>query len=316
MKPMNLSIAAALLSILGSLTAAAAPMTERNWTGTNGRTFRGTFHQISPDGTKVDFINTQGKRVTVAFANLSKVDQDLLLAPAAPQTPAGGGFKSIPAADRSLIPDVDPKDFGGNTDEPLADALWVSLLWWDKTEVLAIPRKGDFEKKAEWLHKELMRALDKGGRGAASLQEGQKAVQEYVAKRHAEKATCRVIIERNDFSTARLARLTGGADIVLLQMTMPYDNGRDFSVTTALETVTEEGGFVFHVFGKRFHGTIKPDAEGAAEFVLANRADLPAHYATSGARFFLKKDTWNGVLVIQPFIYQTPGKPSPVPPVQ
>jgi hypothetical protein len=310
---MNLSITAALLALLGTLAAAAAPATERNWTGTNGRTFRGTFHHLSPDGTKVDFITAQGKPVTVAFANLSKADQELILAPAAPQTPEGGGFKPTPAADRTLIPAVDPKDFGGNTDEPLADALWVSLLWWDQAEVLAIPRKGDFEKKAEWLHKELIRALDKGGRGVASLDDGRKAVQKYVSKKHAEKATCRVSIERNDFSTARLAKLACGADIVLLQMTMPYDNGRDFSVTTALETVTEEGGFVFHVFGKRFHGTIKPDAGGAAEFVLANRGDLPAHYATSGARFLLKKDSWNGALVIEPFLYQTPGKPAPVP---
>ena len=82
-----------------------------------------------------------------------------------------------------------------------------------------------------------------------------------------------------------------------------------------------DGTFVMHLFGERFTGRMaanperNPETPGEKtyELTLADREKMPEHYQTQGARFYFGEHSWNGVLVMTPYIYKTPGKKAPVP---
>jgi hypothetical protein len=311
-----------ILSTLAGSCLAADLATHELWTGVNGKTFRATFDQVLPDGQRAQFFTAKGERLIVEIAKLVPRDKELILNrenEGAKPVPAAGdptAFKPEATLDRKLIPQFDPKKFGASNWEAMVDALWVSLLWWEQANVLEIPKKGDFDRKAEWLHKELTRRIAATGSSAATLEDAQKGMDKYFQENLKDVAGCRIYLEKKDFTPARLGRLCQGANAVILKMTMTYANGRGFSVCTVLESITEDGKFVLHVFGKRFTGSIQPvkDSKHAKEFVLDNRGDLPARYAESEAHFEMGFDGWNGVLVLRPYIYAQPGKPSPLPP--
>lgn len=297
----------------------------------NGATFLGTFVRTMDQGKKVQFLTSEGKVLAVAFENLSEKDREIVLlfegkAPAKPVPAAVSketskeAFKELPVAARMRIPTLKPEDFGGTDDESLVDALWVSLLWWDATGIVPVPKSGDIERKAAWLHKELSRHISSGGKGAASLQDAQRGIGEYFEKRLEETGTCKCVI-RNVTDPGQLAKLATGNDIVILRMTMTYSNARDFVVAGVLESMEADGTFVMHLFGERFSGKMaanperKPETPGEKthELTLADRDKMPEHYKTQGARFFIGDHSWNGALVMTPYIYKTPGKKAPVP---
>lgn len=139
--------------------------------------------------------------LTVAFGNLSEAHQKIIEGfedkPASgekPKQPAHdpAKFKDLPFADRNLIPERDPHDFGGNDDKSMVDALWVSLLWWNAFEVMPIPKSGDFEKKAEWLHEELTRYIAKSGNRAATVEDAKEGIEKYFSRRLAYISSCKV----------------------------------------------------------------------------------------------------------------------------
>jgi hypothetical protein len=207
----------------------------------NGATFLGTFVRTLDQGKKVQFLTSEGKVLAVAFENLSEKDREIVLlfegkAPAKPApekaSPAASkdAFKELPVAARMRIPTLKPEDFGGTDDESLVDALWVSLLWWDATGLVPIPKTGDIERKAAWLHKELSRHIPGGGQSAATLQDAQRGIGEYFEKRLEETGTCKCAI-RNVAEPGELAKLATGNDIVIMRITMTYSNARDFVVT-------------------------------------------------------------------------------------
>ena len=82
-----------------------------------------------------------------------------------------------------MIPERKPEDFGGTDNEALVDALWVSLLWWTAFNVMPVPKTGDFERKAEWLHKELTRYVAASGSSSATLEETKEGLEKYFSKR-------------------------------------------------------------------------------------------------------------------------------------
>ncbi len=302
--------------MVGTMMFASAAE-ERVWTGVNGRTFTGSFHVFSSDRTKATFLTREGQLVTVALQNLIPADRELLLNPpkAAPAPAAGDGFKELPESNRGRIPSLHPKEFGASDAESLTDALWIAMLWWDKVGLLEVPKAGDEDSKAEWLHKELTRQLSRGGRSAASLEEAKAVVEEFFADHHKDTATARAKILSHDLSMADMVATLKGSDAVVMKLTMTYENNRDFSICTVLEQLTPQGEFAFHVFGRRLRGKVLTAADGSLEFSVLNREELPPHYATQGARFHYKPDrAWNGLLVMQPFVYATKGKPSPLPP--
>ncbi len=303
------------LTAAGLLAVSAAPTEERVWTGVNGRTFRGTFHIFEENQSKAVFINAANQRVVVALENLIPADRELLLGTTpTPDEEVGGGFKKLPAPDRSLIPDLDPKDLGARDDEALTDAIWTAILWWELGGIVEVPGRGDFQKRADWLHGQLSRSISRGGRRSALLDDGKEGVDRYFADHLADTAVCRTKLVLNRPTVDEIASQLTGARAVVIKMSMEYDNGRTFSIATTLESLTPDGKFVFHVFGTRLHGTVETSPDGNQEWVIANRDDIPAHYQTQGARFLFLDAPWHGLLTLEPFVFATKGKPSPLPP--
>lgn len=329
---MKFSVLAPLAAILVGV-ATAQNAAERVWTGVNGKTFRGSFHQLTADRQKAEFLSTNGKLLTVTLDNLIPADREWILNPVKPPAePAAAGdsgkFKPDALPSRQLTPSLDPKSFGCPTDKSLVDALWISLLWWDQTGVLEVPKKGDLESKAEWLHKKLTRTVVNGGDNVTA-EDAKQGVEEYFSEELEKVAACRINIEPRDFSAVRLAGSLQGSQAVVMRMSMQYSNGGDFAVSSVLESMTEDGKFVIHVFGRRYSGSLKPietgKSEGKAvaktgppgsvpsEYVLDRRQDLPDYYAQNEARFFMGLKTWNATVVLKPYVYLTPGKPVPLP---
>jgi len=318
-------IPATLLICLAGISL-AQDTAERVWTGSNGKSFRGRFHKLSEDGQKAEFLSSDGKLLAVALGNLIPADRERLLNPVKPSVaPAAAGsstdFKPAASPDRSMTPLLDPKSFGGSTDESLVDAVWISMLWWDRTGVLEVPKKGEFESKAEWLHKKLTRAMDTGN-DSMSADDAKTGVAKYFSEELKELADCRASVKTLDFSATRLAGMLQGSNAVVMRMSMQYANGRDYAVSAVLVSMSPEGKFVIHLFGKRFAGRIKP-MEGSkpgppgsvpSEYVLDQPEDLPDYYAKNEARFFMGEKSWNATLVLKPYVYLTPGKPAPLPP--
>jgi hypothetical protein len=309
---MNLLIRFLLLTLLGILPISAAPSEERLWTGINGRTFRGTFHTFEENSTKAVFITATGQRVAVALSNLIQTDRDLLLAPTQEPTTTGG-FKTLPIPDRSLTPTLKPEDFGQKNSDGLTNATWSALLWWENAGILQIPGRGDFEKRAEWLFAQLDRNITRGGRSAASFEDAKSGIEKYFADHLADTATCRIKIYPEVQSIRQITAALTGSNAVVIKMTMQYENGRDFSCAMLLESISPDGKFILFDSGKRLNGTIKTSPDGSQEWIISNRSDLTEHDQSQGARFFVKTIAWNGLLVIEPFIYATKGQPAPVP---
>lgn len=302
------------------------PSEERIWTGKNGASFRGTYSRSLEQGGKIEFLMSSGKVAVVAFGNLSEKDQKVIR-----EFETGGGtkkaiddphaFKELPIADRRLIPERKAKDFGGTDNESMVDALWVSMLWWNASGVVPIPKKGKFEKQAEWLHKELTRSIAKGGKSSTSLSDAKEGMEAYFKKRLDDIGTCRVTVIEEGLNPASLAKLTEGNAIVILKMSMTYSNGRSFTNCASVEKVNADGTFAMHLFGNRFTGkmTLKKDSQETQEkkkeyeLVLNDRLEIPEFYRDQGAQFFLNANDWNGVLLLEPFIYKTPGEPAPIP---
>jgi len=305
---------------------AQAPGDERLWTGANGATFRGTYSRSLAQGGKIEFLTDAGKVVVVAFGNLSEKDQKVILGFEGGDTkeepePDPDAFKILPQADRKLIPERLPEDFGGTDDEAMVDALWVSLLWWNAFEVVPIPKNGDFKRKAEWLHKELTRHLAKGGKGAASLEDGKEGVEEYFEKRLDGIGACKVTMVQDAMTPEALSELAAGNDIAILKMSMTYASGNSYSICAALESVEKNGAIALHVFGKRFTGKMEvtkatekqPPHARSYEVVLNDTQNFPEYYKQQEPRFYLSPGSWQGVLHLRPYIYNTPGEAVPIP---
>ncbi len=317
------------LYTFGLLVAAAAPAEERIWTGVNGKTFRGTFLTFEENRTKAVFITSTNQQFIIALENLIPADRDRLTAPDAGMPPVqapaaavagapdgGEGFKKLPVANRGLIPALNPKDFGAGDYEALVDAIWIALLWWEKAGILEVPGRGDFEKRAAKLHEKLSREISQGGRSSATLEEGKQGIEAYFKDELEDTAGCRVKIMKDKPTVPLIAGALTDRTAVVMKMSMTYDNRRDFSIAALLESLTPDGNFVFHVFGTRLNGIVKTAADGSQEWIITNRNAIPDYYRNQGPRFFFNKDQWNGLLLMDPFVYATKGKPLPLPPAQ
>lgn len=321
-----------LALLAGSLSA--QDKTERTWTGLNGKSFQGKFQSLSEDKYSAEFLSPGGKVLRVVLNKLVAADRKLVLslaanpdgAPApdggkaspAPATPEG--FKEIPAPPRKMEPLLDPMDHGGKSGGPLVDALWTGILWWESSKVLAVPGRGDLEKKANWLHKRLTDLVEKGG-GDPNAEDVKRATEEYFAAELKEVATCQVTIDNEDLSAGHLSRIANGVNVVVMRMGMTYENGRDYGVNMVLEEMTPEGKFTVVLRGVRLTGLVKPVSKDKSnvpgflesEYVFDNPSLLPELYKKNGAKFFTRPQTFNASILIRPFLYAEAGKPVPVP---
>ena len=92
---------------------------ERLWSGKSGKSFRGTYHRMSADGTKIDVVDQQGKIYQILLANLGDADRALV-----EKAKAAGGkgdagkpdetaaFKPTPSLDRTKLPIINQGELG------------------------------------------------------------------------------------------------------------------------------------------------------------------------------------------------------------
>lgn len=306
------------------------PGEERTWIGKNGARIYGVYAGTGEkNGKKYLFIDSEGKLVTVAFDNLIETDRELVLvfegkAPAKPAPVAVNtqdSFKKLPIADRKKIPTLESEEVGKTNYESIVHALCVSLLWWDVEGIMPVPKSGDFDRKAEWLYKELTRSVEERGDETASLQQTKKGLAEYFEKRLEEIGSCKSVI-LTEVDAAILSRLAAGNTIVILKMTMTYaDPDKAYATAAALESMTPDGTFVMHMHGRRLTGkmTAVPANKGAKngakvhEFSVTNPKAIHEYYKSRGAEHSIGDNSWNGALVIDPFVYKTPGNKAPIP---
>jgi hypothetical protein len=319
--------------IMTAICAAPNPSEERTWTGVNGKTFVGIFHSTFDEGgKKVRFAGSSGKVITVALDNLSETDRELVLlferkafedpsVPAFPAADLSEHFKELPTADRRKIPALASDEVGSIGYESIVHALCVSLLWWDLEGIMPVPKNGDFDRKADWLYKELTRSVEERGNETASLQQTKDGLAEYLEKRLEETGSCKSVI----FTTIDadiLSRLAAGNSIVVLKMTMKYAGvDESYATAAALESMTPDGTFVMHMHGRRLTGKMNPapgkkgawDGAKVHDFDITNPEAIHPFYQGKGARFSIGDGSWTGALVAEPFVYKTPGKKAPIP---
>ena len=299
---------------------------ERTWTGVNGKNFLGIFARTYEDGgKKAEFINSAGKLVTVALDNLIEEDRQLILvfegkAPAVPAVDQSEFFKTLPVADRKKIPPLESEEIGALEYESIVDAVWVSLLWWDAEGIMPVPKTGDFDRKADWLYKELQRSIAERGTDTASLEQTKKGLAEKFAKRLEENGTLKAQIQYN-VDVESIARRTTGNTMVILKMTMTYSDSKVYATAAALESMEPDGTFVMHMFGRRLTGKMtatpaKKDAGNGAkifDLVVSNPEVIPDYYKENKVKFSIGDRHWNGVLLVDPFVDKTPGEKAPIP---
>jgi hypothetical protein len=307
------------LASLGVIAAEPAPT--RLWTGVNGKTISGSLCQLTPDREKVEILLADGKTVTIALSNLISADREIALSGGQSSATAEGLFKPITPPNRKLMMALDPEKSGFESNSAMIDAIWLSFLWWDQAGVLEIPKKGDFEAKAEWLYKKLVR-YTLNGEDNLSAEETKKGVEAYFKAEYDKVAACQIRFEKKDFTALRLSELAQGANVVLLRMSMEYADKNVFTMAAALESMSEDGSFVLHLMGKRLTGKLRrtefnprePRKPVASELVLDQPGELPDFYRAQSPRFYVGQSSWNAAIVLKPYVYLTPGKVVPLPP--
>ena len=385
--------AAALAALaIGLATPAAAE--ERIWTGVNGRTFRGAFSRLVENGSKAEFVDNQGRTITVALDNLIDDDRariapgeqpesapaqaataihrrwqtidggtfegrlidfdtlktmvrfelvdgstrgmarqqlspgDLSWIDAATREDGGNleaarrggtglfaGFKPEPALDRRQFPIIDQSDFGNKSSDCVPSSFCNFLLWWDQSGFLEIPKRGDYEDKAEWIHTRLARYCGTRNTSGTSFSDAQAGFLRYFEKELEGIAVMRIHRD-TDVSPANLSRLTQGSAATMLEMTIRQPPQHDSGHWVALTEASKDGRIVFHTWGGKFEATMKPATppDGARpqsyqvwDLVIDDPSRLPDWMQTHETTFVLDPANHDAVTVVRAYRYAEEG---------
>ncbi|MBK1826962.1 hypothetical protein [Haloferula rosea] len=322
-----------ILALAGVLHA-APPDDVRTWTGKNGRSFRGQLARILDE--QVEIISTSGKAYKIGIHNLSEADQRFILEQSSPKNdedgPAAlptwessGKFKPH-TIDRSKIPIISQGDFGQKASDCVPSAFCNFVLWWDTEGYLEIPKRGDFEDKAEWIHSQMARHCGTRNTSGTSLQEAKEGFTEYFEKRLEDTATLRFKADY-DIRPQNLARYTVGANATMLGMSIRRGPRHDSGHWVALISASPDGTIVFHTWGQRFIGKITVLEEDPTDVTIGgqtiprtsyeikvqNQEDLPERMKEDSVQFLLIPEQWDGIYTLRPYAFAEEGKPSPPP---
>lgn len=285
---------------------------ERVWTGTNGRSLRGSFHRLIPGGKQVEIATPQGKLVSIALENLCEADRKFILnggeiPEAAEVTGDPKAFKPTAFPDRDRIQFDPPNESEGDFAKRLAYPLWMTMLWWDSEGVIAIPSKGEPKLRRNWLNRRLSR-IDFQDR--VTLESELKEL-------YAGKAVFRTYTEERDLSPKRLSELTSGPNLVTLSV---QPDNKHYWEVVMIASVAESGEFVMFIDGNRLVGTMKVlDAAGPelpatrVAFNVSNPGDFPKRMQGTSP-VLLAEPTLDRCVVIKPYILAAEGADSPPPP--
>jgi hypothetical protein len=319
----------ALLAPLWLFSAAAAELTDlRNWTGTNGKVIRATYAGTQDKGAKVVLVDTQGKFLVVSVSNLIESDRELIEQkgqPASeedkPKAGSSSAFKTFPQLDRDKLPIISQGDFGSKASDCVPSSFCNFLLWWDQEGVLEIPKRGDFDKKAEWIHSRMARYCGTRNTAGTSARDATEGFTKYFTKEIGDLATLRIHIDYN-LKPENLARYTVGEAATMLEVTIRSGPQHDSSHWVALSEAKPDGSVVFHTWGARFKGKLEvmeaneetTSISGQTvpkttyEIKIQNHDDLPEWFRDSGRRFILDPMNWDSIYVLKPYVFATPGK--------
>ena len=287
---------------------------ERTWTGKNGKTLRGTYHRLRPDGKQVEILTGNGTLLAIALENLCDDDQAFIrgggvpVAPDTPVAPQGETVDFRPCAfpERSSFTWVPTEDAGGKFPKDWQKALWTSCLWWDASGVLDLPVADSSRKHQRFFKDLLKRELRSADDAVAALESIYRG-----------SAAFRTFSEPKDFRAERLASFATGPNLVFLYLS---PKGAIRSRLAMLESITPDGNFVLHMGERRLVGKVRsggPDhpriPHGESVFHVSNTQDLPPDLVgkteeleTSG--------TYTRCVVVKPYVYAKPGTASPPPP--
>ncbi len=121
---------------------------------------------------------------------------------------------------------VNQSDFGQKASDCVPSPFCNFLLWWDQEKMLEIPKRGDFEKKAEWVHTKLARYCGTRNTAGTSVVEAKFGLMEYFRDELGDLATLRCHTDF-DLRPENLARYTVGANATMLEMTTIRANGSE-----------------------------------------------------------------------------------------
>ncbi len=235
-------------------------------------------------------------------------------------------FKAEPHVDRKGIPVINQGEFGNKASDCVPSAFCNFLLWWDEIGYLEIPKRGDFEDKAEWIHSRIARYCGTRNTAGTSVDEAREGFAKYFEKDIGDLAAHRCFRD-HDLRPENLARYTTGTDATMLEVTIRRPPGRDSGHWVALVEAWPDGTLVFNTWGMRFEGRMKPLEKSSEtvtvgrqlvpattyEIEIINPDDLPDAYKNQETRFILDPRNWDGVVVVRPYRYREEGKPAALP---
>jgi hypothetical protein len=217
-------------------------------------------------------------------------------------------FKPAAFPNRAGVPYVerDDPDKGGN--QSILDTVWMSLVWWELHKVLAPLEGANTRRRSEEIQKKLKALIEEAGVDT-HFDHVEQGIQEFFAQEFKDLAVCRTYRDRRP-TPAGLARYPKGADLVFLLLDRRTEKNDLPPVCLFLESMTPAGAFSLSGFGRHIRGQMKMHPDGSAEFMVANRNELPPRSQPEGVKFILHP---GNVLVVRPYVFATPGIPAPLP---
>jgi len=331
LNPMSERLLLLLVATLAT-PALADPHEERLWTGINGKTFTGAYMSTDQRTGKYSFVLTGGKTYLIDPKNLSGKDLqwlDLELHPEKKPNPKAtdpDAFLPDPKLDRKVFPIINQADFGSKASDCVPSSFCNFVLWWDMESYLPIDKRGGFDKKAEYIHSRMARYFKTRNTAGTDLRDAADGAKAYFKKELGEIATVRVLSDYN-CDPDNLRRYTTGANATLLGVSVYYGRKNEGGHVVALSHVEDNGDLVMYTWGARIRGrlgiiekdlrlpkttTSETGHKYAVEFM--NRGDLPDWMIEYEVRFEIDPANWDGLMVVSPYRYKTPGAALPPPP--
>ncbi len=227
---------------------------ERVWTGKNGNTFLGTYANIEPDG-KILFLLSRGKVVRVAPENLAESDLELIEThrlPPAENAPTSGDLSKFlpdPNLSRANIPVINQSDYGNKASDCVPSSFSTFLLWWDQNNYIPIDKRGDFPKKAQYIHTRTSRYFSTHNNKGTSHDDMHEGIGKYFSKDLEDIAAYRIATVY-DCDAETLARFTQGSLATMLSLSVYHDGDYKAGHMVALADANPDGNIVIHTWGK------------------------------------------------------------------
>jgi len=315
----------------------------RTWTLPSGRPFEGRDVRQESNGGTTILVDPDGNEKRLWTHLLPETEQawirelvDAARATAGADRAAGTGafaaFKPEPQVDRLRMPVINQSDFGQNSSDCVPSSFSNFVLWWDQVGYLEVPKRGDFEDKAEWVHTRMARYCRTRNTAGTHISKAINGFATYFEKELEGIAGMR-FFQDCDLTPTNLTRRVAGSDATMLGITIHQPPGHDSAHWVALAEADEKGRLVFHTWGARLEGTMTVHEKSdktvrlqelgtlntqevpatSYEIKISNPGDLPAWIKTHPTRFFLRPERYDGIFIVRPYRYKESDEPAPLP---